>query len=74
MDAWQEMCRAGGIANSTLLTPYIDAELLAHNHLAINGSAIEASGFQYAYPNLTAQTLNEQVIAYTEQKLFPPMG
>jgi hypothetical protein len=72
MEAWEEMCRAAGIAHTTL-TPYIDAELLAHNHLAVNGRAIEASGFAYSCPQLTAATLREQVDQYIAQGLFPPL-
>ena len=73
MEAWRDMCRAAGIEH-TVLTPHIDAELLAHNHLAVDGHAIEATGFSYAYPRLTAETLREQVDAYIKQGLFPPMG
>lgn len=73
MDAWQAMCKAAGIAHTTL-TPYIDGELLAHNHLAVNGTAIEKSGFQYAFPQLTPETLKEQVLTYVQQGLFPPLG
>ena len=72
MEAWTAMCKAAGIHN-TILTPYIDGELLAHNHLAVNGAAIEKTGFQYAYPQLTPETLKEQVAAYIEQGLFPPL-
>lgn len=38
-----------GIHN-TPLTPYIDKELLQHNHLYADGSKIEATGFTYKYP------------------------
>ena len=72
MEAWQEMCQRAGIGHTTL-TPYIDAELLAHNHLAVNGRAIEATGFQYTFPALTVATLREQVDAYIAQGLFPPL-
>jgi hypothetical protein len=40
-----------GITN-TPLTPYIDKELLQHNHLYADGSKIEATGFQYEYPTV----------------------
>lgn len=72
MEAWQEMCKAAGIG-STILTPYIDAELLNHNHLCVDGQAITATGFAYTYPQLTAATLKEQVTAYISQGLFPPI-
>ena len=73
MSAWQEMCKASGI-HSTALTPYIDAELLSHNHLAISGAAIEETGFMYEYPHLNAGSLNEQVDTYVAQQLMPPLG
>jgi len=71
MEAWGEMCKAAGIFN-TPLTPYLDPELLAHNHLAVDGRLIESTGFQYATPVLTEQALRPQVVTYIEQKLFPP--
>jgi len=40
-----------GIHN-TPLTPYIDKELLQHNHLYIDGSRIQSTGFQYKYPTV----------------------
>ena len=36
MEGWATMCKAAGILN-TPLTPYLDPELLAHNHLAVDG-------------------------------------
>jgi len=73
MAGWQELCKAAGIG-CTHLTPHIDAELLSHNHLACDGSLIESTGFTYAYPQLTAASLREQVDAYIAQGLFPPLG
>lgn len=40
-----------GIHN-TPLTPYIDKELLQHNHLFIDGSKLESTGFRYKYPTV----------------------
>lgn len=72
MEAWQLMCSKAGIAHTTL-TPYIDAELLAHNHLACDGRAITATGFAYAYPACTPAALREQVETYIGMGLFPPI-
>lgn len=72
MSAWQEMCAKANIGHTTL-TPYIDAELLAHNHLSCDGKAITATGFAYAHPQCTAATLKEQVETYISQGLFPPI-
>ena len=71
--AWAAACKAAGIS-STPLTPHIDAELLAHNHLACSGALIEGTGFSYAVPHLTPETLREQVDLYVEQRLFPPLA
>ena len=72
MEPWADACKKAGVLN-TPLTPHIDAELLAHNHLACDGAMIEATGFAYAVPQLTAETLREQVGVYIEQKIFPPL-
>ena len=70
MEPWGELCKAAGVLN-TPLTPYIDAELLAHNHLAADGRAIESTGFTYSVPHLTAVSLKEQIDVYIAQGLFP---
>ena len=67
----QDMCKASGTAQTTL-TPYIDPELLAYNHLSCDGAAITRSGFEYACPVLSASSLREQVDTFTRQGLFPP--
>ena len=41
MEGWATMCKAAGILN-TPLTPYLDQELLAHNHLAVDGRCSRA--------------------------------
>lgn len=72
MEPWAAACSRAGIV-ATPLTPHIDAELLAHNHLSCDGRLLEAAGFAYAVPRLTAETLRDQVTVYVEQKLFPPL-
>ncbi|RLN20518.1 hypothetical protein BBJ28_00004205 [Nothophytophthora sp. Chile5] len=49
MQPWADLCAEHGI-NNTPLTPYIDKELLQHNHLYVDGSKIESTGFRYEYP------------------------
>ena len=72
MEAWGELCKGAGILN-TPLTAHLDAELLKQNHLAVDGRAIEATGFAYSVPQLTAASLRPQIDAYIAQKLFPPV-
>ncbi|KAF0700956.1 Aste57867_8526 [Aphanomyces stellatus] len=55
MKPWSDLCNAHGVTN-TPLTPYIDKELLAHNHLYVNGAKIESTGFKYAYPTVHSMT------------------
>lgn len=38
---------------------YVQQELLYDNHLFVNGSKIEESGFSYNYPELTVEVLKE---------------
>ena len=47
MSPWLAMLKESGIRN-TPLSPFLHKQLLAHNHLHVDGSAIEAAGFKYA--------------------------
>jgi hypothetical protein len=72
LSPWLMMLKKHGIAN-TPLSPYLHKSLLAHNHLSVDGSAIEAIGFKYAVPELTAEGLREPVLQAIAQKIFPPV-
>jgi len=67
---WSELCKKENITN-TPLTPYLDIELLYNNHLSVDGTKIEKTGFKYDYPQMTEQLLRDQVDYYVKQKLFP---
>lgn len=67
---WSEVCKKENILN-TPLTPYLDLELLHNNHMAVDGTKIEKTGFKYDYPNMTEQLLREQAQYFVKQKLFP---
>ena len=69
---WLALLRTHGIAN-TPLSPFLHKSLLAHNHLCINGAAIEAIGFKYAVPALTVDLLRDPVLQAIAQKIFPPI-
>eukprot|EP01133_Synstelium_polycarpum_P017769 gene17769-21197_t len=69
---WSDLCKEKGILN-TPLTPYIDQELLYNNHLAVDGAAIEATGFKYDHPELTEASIREQIEYFTSQNLFPTL-
>ncbi|TYZ62495.1 hypothetical protein PybrP1_001997 [[Pythium] brassicae (nom. inval.)] len=72
MQPWADLCAIHGI-NNTPLTPYIDKELLQHNHLYASGAKLEATGFSYAYPTLEAANVRATVEEMIAQKMFPPI-
>ena len=55
---WSQACSRDGISN-TPLSPYLDRELLYNNHLRVNGSKIEQTGFSYSIPRPTKELLKE---------------
>eukprot|EP01103_Thecamoeba_quadrilineata_P015166 TRINITY_DN4709_c0_g1_i2.p1 TRINITY_DN4709_c0_g1~~TRINITY_DN4709_c0_g1_i2.p1 ORF type:complete len:380 (+),score=59.09 TRINITY_DN4709_c0_g1_i2:40-1140(+) len=67
---WSELLKSSGIEN-TPLTPYVEEELISKKHLAVDGSAIEGTGFKYDVPNLTTDNLREVVDYFARQNLFP---
>ncbi|KYQ90749.1 NAD-dependent epimerase/dehydratase family protein [Tieghemostelium lacteum] len=67
---WSDLCKEKGILN-TPLTPYIDQELLYNNHLSVDGSAIEATGFKYDVPEINEALIREQIDYFISQNLFP---
>lgn len=71
LSPWSEACERDGI-HTTPLSPYLDLELLYDNHLCINGSKIEDTGFEYNFPQLTVESLREVLADYVETRLFPP--
>ncbi|KAF2072819.1 hypothetical protein CYY_005862 [Polysphondylium violaceum] len=69
---WSDLCKQKDIVN-TPLTPYIDQELLSNNHLSVDGSAIESTGFKYDHPELTEALVRDQIQYFIDQKLFPAL-
>jgi len=69
---WSEICKKAGIVN-TPLTPYLDQELLYNNHLSIDGSAIESTGFKYEYETVTIAEVKKSLQYYIDQKLYPAL-
>jgi len=67
---WSKMTKEKGI-EITPLSPYLDKELLGNNPLSVDGSAIEATGFNYEVPTMTTEKLREWVEYNISLKLFP---
>lgn len=67
---WSELCKAQGITN-TILSPYLDEELLYHNSLAVDGHKITNTGFKYLHPKMTKQHLLDVIKHFQELGYFP---
>ena len=72
LGAWMKLIKAHGIA-ATPLSPYLHPVLLSDAHLCVDGRAIEALGFKYSAPELTAEALRECVALAIAQGIFPPL-
>ncbi len=48
--------------------------LLAYNHLSVDGTALEGTGFKYAVPGgVTADLLRDAVAQHIAAGIFPPI-
>ncbi len=70
MKPWNDLCQQHNI-NSTPLTPYISSELLDYNHLYIDGSKIESTGFTYSVPTIDSDVLIKSIKHAIESNIFP---
>lgn len=69
---WLALLKKHGIKN-TPLSPFLHRQLLGHNHSCIDGSAIEAIGFKYVVPELSADAIRDCVALHVTQGIFPPV-
>jgi len=67
---WSELCKNQGITN-TVLSPYLDEELLYHNSLAVDGKKITSTGFKYTHPKMTKQLLLDVIKHFQDLGYFP---
>jgi len=67
---WSELCKSKGITN-TVLSPYLDEELLYHNSLFVDGSKIKTTGFTYNHPKMTKQNLLDVIKHFQDLGYFP---
>lgn len=68
---WAEACRRDHIEN-TPLSPHMDAILLQHKHLNLDGSKLKNLGFELNTPRLTTAKIKEIIDDYITMKVFPP--
>jgi len=67
---WLAMNRELGVKN-TPLSPYLHKSLLAFNHLSVDGSAIESTGFKYAVVEPTIELVRDPIAQHIAQGIFP---
>jgi len=67
---WSRMTKEAGLDYSPL-SPWLDEEAISNNHLSVDGTAIEATGFAYDHPQLTEELLNRQLEEAIEMGWFP---
>jgi len=70
IEPWAQITKENSIAYSKL-TPYLDEELLSNNGLAVDGSAIEKTGFVYEVPKVTEEIIRETIAEYVRSEWFP---
>ncbi|XP_030856404.1 uncharacterized protein LOC587197 [Strongylocentrotus purpuratus] len=69
-EPWSEACKLDKIEH-TPLSPYLDAELLYHKHMLLDGSKLDATGFTHLRPKLTKEALKEMVDDFVKIGVFP---
>jgi nucleoside-diphosphate-sugar epimerase len=72
MAPWDDLCRVSKVGY-TPLTPWLDKELLYEHHTALDGSKLEATGFEVSCPNVTAELLTDQLRYWIDLGKFPPL-
>jgi len=67
---WSELCKEKGIHNS-ILTPYLDEELLYDDSLSVDGKKIITTGFEYSKAKITEALVREATSYFVENGNFP---
>jgi len=67
---WSELCKSKGIVGSPL-TPYLDEELLYHDHTSVDGTKITKTGFTYNHKKITEGLVREATEYFVENGAFP---
>jgi len=69
---WANLCSRFKI-ESTPISPFVAPALLYDRSLAVDGTLIENTGFEYKYPQLTEELVKQELDYWIEQKVFPPL-
>lgn len=70
---WSTLCSESHI-NASPLSPFLAPELLFDHSLAVDGSAIEATGFVYSKPLVTPELVQDELEYWVKQGVFPPLN
>lgn len=73
MGPWVTICKQHNMI-STPLSPYTHKDLLKNHNLSLDGTAIEATGFQYTVPQVTAAGLREALQYWIDLGQFPSLA
>ena len=57
LEPWGAMCK--NQIENTILTPYMDVELLLQKHLNLDNSKLKATGYTLRHPQITRQLVEE---------------
>jgi len=69
---WSRMTKEAGLDYSPL-SPWLDEDAVSNNHISVDGSAIEATGFAYDHPKLTEDLVKQQVEDAISVGWFPKL-
>jgi len=71
---WNAVVKKYGLSLNNPLSPFIDEQLLAKNHLGVDGSLItKVTKFRYAHPGPTTKLFAEMLDEYIEMGYYPKL-
>jgi len=71
---WNAVVKKYGLSLNNPLSPFIDEQLLAKNHLGVDGSLItRVTKFRYAHPEPTTKLFAEMLEEYMEMGYYPKL-
>lgn len=73
MKPWFSLTSQNGVIASPI-SPNLYPELLSDNHLSIDGSFIESTGFEYIHPHITKELVQEQLDYWIAMNVFPKLN
>jgi len=67
---WSKMTKEAGL-DYTPISPWLDEEAVLNNHLSVDGSSIESTGFSYDHPQMTEELVKQQLEDAVAMGWFP---